>query len=522
MAQVSKTFSQSAPVKGINAFDSIAAMPEGSALLLRNLYAQPYGCQIRRGYVRHATGLPGDVESLMSHNIATPQLYAACGNAIYNVTEANNPAGIPGLTTLNNRWQHINFPNPAGVNMVAVNGSDPMLWFKPDGMTIVEVIEGDGTADTIKGIDPTKFIHVCCHQKRLWFVEEDSLNGWYMPPDQITGEAKLFNFGPLFSRGGYLMQIITWTIDDGNGSDDHLAAITSEGEVAIYQGTDPNAEGQWSLQGVYYAGAPLGRRGATKYGGDILMLTQFGVVQLSDLLKSTKVNPTESNMGQWVQQIISALASQLGNEFGWQPFIFPGLNMIIINIPVSPSHSVQYVMNDITKAWSQFDGFNAFCWELFEQYPCYGSGNAVYRALEGNTDDALLDENGKVVIKGNAIRAEAQTAFSYFSAMGVNKHFKLVRPVIMSEGKFKLSVAVNVNYSLKTTVSPASVDFYDPGHWDDGKWDIAVWAGGMEAFQQWLGIVGLGVTGSLRILFESDSETFWVSTDWLYEVGGVM
>ena len=108
-----------------------------------------------------------------------------------------------------------------------------------------------------------------------------------MPPDQITGEATLFDFGALWVRGGYLNQIITWTIDDGNGADDHLAAISSEGEVAIYQGIDPSDAEKWALQGVYYAGAPVGRRSACRYGGDIAILTQFGLVILSNLLKST-------------------------------------------------------------------------------------------------------------------------------------------------------------------------------------------------------------------------------------------
>lgn len=520
MAQVSKTFSQAAPVKGINAFDSIAAMPEGSALVLRNLFAQPYGCQVRRGYVQHVTGLPSNVETLMAHNTSNPQLYAAA-SGLWNVTVPNEAAVDTGITTTNDRWQHINFPNPAGVNLVAVNGADPLLWIKNDG-TIVEVIEGDGTGDTIKGVDPKKLIHVACHQKRLWYVEEDSMNGWYMPPDQITGEAKLFNFGALFSRGGFIMQIATWTIDDGNGADDHLAVITSEGEVAIYQGINPDAAETWSLQGVYFAGAPIGRRAAAKYGGDLVILTQFGIIMLSDLLKSTKVNPGEQNMGQWIQQIISGLASTVGHNFGWQPFIFPGANMLMVNVPVNVNQNIQYVMNDITKAWSEFIGYNAYCWELYEQRPCFGSGNAVYRAWEQNTDDAIVANETFHVTKGSAIRAEAQTAFSYFNAMGVNKHFKLCKPVIMSEGAFQLSLACNVNYSLKTATSPASVNWTEPGRWNEALWNEAYWAGGLESFQQWLGIVGIGVTASLRLLILSETETYWASTDWLYEIGGVM
>ena len=137
---------------------------------------------------------------------------------------------------------------------MAVNGVDSPIWIKPDG-TIERLIAGDGTtANTISGIDPVKFIHVYSHQKRIWFVEKESTSGWYLPPNVLYGIAKQFDFGPNWTRGGYLTQIITWTIDDGNGADDHLAAISSEGEVSIYQGTDPDNADTWTLQGVYFAG----------------------------------------------------------------------------------------------------------------------------------------------------------------------------------------------------------------------------------------------------------------------------
>jgi hypothetical protein len=251
--QISQVVTRPAPIKGINAYDSIIAMSEGFALILRNLFAQPYGVQVRKGYVRHCEGLDGPVETVMSHNKGTPKLYAfsqGTSNAtLYDVTTANAAPIVKDATLTNARWQHINFPNVAGVNLVAVNGADDLLWIKPDN-TIQMVSAGDGTANTIGGVDPKKLIHVYSHQKRLWFVEKDTTSGWYLPPDQIFGVAKQFDFGPNWTRGGYLTQIITWTIDDGNGADDHLAAISSEGEISIYQGVDPDNVDTWCSCGA--------------------------------------------------------------------------------------------------------------------------------------------------------------------------------------------------------------------------------------------------------------------------------
>jgi hypothetical protein len=522
--QVSKVLTRPSPIRGINAYDSIISMPEGFALILRNLFAQPYGVQVRHGYVRHCEGLDGDVETIMSHNKATPKLYAfsqaATEAILYDVTTPNAAPVEKKNALANARWQHINFPNVAGVNLVAVNGADDMLWIKPDN-TIQMVAAGDGTANTISGIDPKKLVHVYSHQKRLWFVEKDSTSGWYLPPDQIFGIAKQFDFGPNWTRGGHLSQIITWTIDDGNGADDHIAAISSEGEVSIYQGIDPDSVDTWALQGVYFAGAPVGRRAATRYGGDIMILTEFGVVYMSDLLKSTKVNPAEENSSKYIQQLVSQAVSNTRDKFGWQPFIFPGKNMVMVNVPTTAQTFFQFVQNDITKAWSEFIGYQAHCWELHQQLPIFGSLGAVYRAWEQFTDDAVVADDGKVT-PGRGIRAEAQTTYSNFGEQVINKHYKMVRPSILSGGQFSVSIAANVDFSFQSTQSPVAFTTYEPGRWDEDYWDSARWAGGLLAYNEWQTVRGIGFVVALRLLIESTSETYWASTDWVYESGGVM
>ena len=515
-----------APVKGLNSFDSIVAMPEGFALVLRNLYAQPYGCQMRRGYRKHVVDLGGPVESICSHNLTSPKLYAFVDagvddSQLFDVTAPMVP-GVQKLTGLKNaRWQHINFPNAAGVHMLAVNGADNMVWVQPNS-TVVQVALGDGSGNTISGVDPKKLIHIYAHQKRVLFVEKNSSRGWYMPPDQITGQAQLFDFGPNWTRGGSLSQIITWTVDDGNGADDHLLAISTQGEVSVYTGLDVNGADNWSLQGVYFAGAPIGRRAAVRKGGDVLILTQFGGVYLTDLLRSTKVNPSENNDFKYIQQLVAVSIDLAGTRFGWQPFMFPAGNMMLVNIPATNSTSYQFAMNDITKAWSEFIGYNANCWELHQQRPFFGSFGAVYRAWEGTTDDGSINPNTGVITAGAVINAEVQTTFSYFETLGQQKHYKMVRPTILSRGDFTFNFSVNVDFVFDAPLAPASFAFRNPGVWHEDLWDDAVWEGGLNTYKSWQAVTGIGTAASIRLLMRSGQETYWASTDWLYEVGGVM
>lgn len=523
--QVSKVVTVPAPVKGINAYDAISAMPDGYALVLQNMFAQPYGVQVRHGYVVHEAVAGSVTKTLCSHNTSTgSKLYAfsVLNDVRYmnDVTAPNIPsiAKLTGLVSA--RWQHVNFPNISGVNLICVSGQEDPIWVKNDG-TIVRITDGDGTGNTIGGIDPAKFIHVYSHQKRLWFVEKDTTSGWYLPPDQLTGIAEEFDFGPQWTRGGYLNQIITWTIDDGNGADDHLVAFSSEGEASIYAGTDPDSIDQWALQGVYYIGPPVGRRAACRYGGDIAILTQQGLVTLSSFLKSTSVNPGEDFSGKYIQQLVSQASQSYGKLFGWQPFVFPDANMVLLNIPSGDVTAFQFVMNDITKAWSEFIGYNAQCWELHDSKPFFGGFGGVFRAWEQYTDGAIVADNGDVTA-GVEISAEAQTVFSVFGDPVVNKHYKMVRPSILSEGTFSLAVAANVNFSFASPRSQVTNVSRESGVWDEDFWDDAVWSGGSRAYHNWTSVQGLGFTVSLRILTVSDSETLWASTDWLYEVGGVL
>ena len=526
--QVSKVTSKSSPVKGLNAFDSLVTMPEGFAVIMRNMFPQPFGCQVRHGFVQHATGLGSNVETLASHAKATGSvLYAfmsigsSCNICDITVPNQNNPTPVKIVNNSNARWETVNFANAAGVSMVAVNGQADPIWFKADG-TITDLISGNGTTSgTISNVDPKLFTHVYSHQKRLWFVEKNSTRGWYLPPEAIYGIATSFDFGGLWTRGGYLVQIITWTIDDGDGADDMLVALSSEGQAAIYVGTDPSNAATWSLKGVYNCGAPIGKRAAVRYGGDVLIVTQFGLTTLGDLLHGSKNVLAGVEFSKYVQQLISQAANARFSLFGWQPFVYPAANMLLINIPAADNSHFQFVMNDITKAWAEFIGYNALCWCLHREIPFFGGNGRVDRAWERFTDGAIVANDGAVT-EGADIQSEVQTAFTYFETPGLQKHAKMVNPSIICNGTFSMQLAVDVDFNFKAVNAPASIPAKTGGIWDNGKWDNVTWGFGLTAYRRWISVEALGVAMSLRMRMRSNVETYWAATDWLVESGGVM
>ena len=107
---------------------------------------------------------------------------------------------------------------------------------------------------------PAALITATVFKQRVWAIEANTMNIWYSAVQAYQGVFTLLPLGSVFKMGGSLMQMATWTIDNAAGINDYAAFLTTEGEVAIYQGNDPSSVATWSLVGVFHVGRPIGRR----------------------------------------------------------------------------------------------------------------------------------------------------------------------------------------------------------------------------------------------------------------------
>ena len=517
---INKVTSVPAPVGGLNARDSIVAMGQTDAIVLRNWWPQPYGCSVRKGYRKWTQGLDGIVHSLAAYSTTSGAAlyYAWAGTKFYNVSSSGT-VGAPVFTglTSNVPWQHIQLVNAAGAHLIAVNGTDNGIIVS--NSTPARITAGDGiVANTWAGISPANVAQVIVHQSRLWAVEKNTANGWFLPPDAIQGTFQKVDFGPLFSRGGYLLYLTTWTMDDGNGAEDHLVAMSSEGQVAVYAGTDPTDDLKWSLVGVYYLGRPVsGRRTYAKVGGDLVVLTQQGAASMTEALVSTKVENNASKLKtDKIQHLISTVTSQYGSEFGWQLAYFPELNMLMINVPTpAAAGNIQLVSNQLINAWTEFTNMDAACWISRPGSPMFGdySGN-VWLAWSGESDGVLTDGSG-----GSGVLAVAQQAYSYLGAPAMQKQVGMYRPnlIVTVPVRFKS----NIVYDFADSAIPVPDASSETGGslWDVGSWNEDTWGGGTEVQRTWVQASGMGNAASLQFVLKSTGETLWVATDYSFVSG---
>lgn len=455
------------PTLGWNTNENITAVPQGFALTMDNFIAQPNKVVVRKGQVNHVTGFNSSetVESLLVYQPTgtNAKLFAATSSGVYNAT-LSGVVGAAEFAATNGRWQQVNFANSAGTYLLIVNGTDNLRYY--DGSTWTSVA-------TYGTINTNTLIGVAVYQQRLFFIEKNARRVLYLPAGAITGTANAtaFNVEQIFPRGGYVQAIGTWTVDSGAGTDDRFVVITSEGEVAVFIGTDPSSVSTWSLIGVYYIGRPIGRRCLQKLGGDLLVLTDRGLFPLSRAIQSSTVEPTVA-LTRNIEQTIISQAASLFSQFGWDLTISTVDQLLILNVPSTPT--VQYVMQLQTGGWSRFTGHAASCFAFFDGKLFYGTQAKVVQAMTGSTDF------------GSPFTAELIYAYSRLGA-GRKKFVKMLQLIAEAAGSASVELGVATDFAQTPSyrslaISPTS----NVGVWDNSSWDQFVWGSGEgEVSKRW-------------------------------------
>lgn len=575
------TASIPSPIGGWNARDSLASMPATDAVTMNNFYPTPTEVTLRKGWVKHSTGITGKVLTLMNYaGTSFQKLFACAGDKIWDV---DTPVAIPVFNTQDDRFSFVNFNNDGGDYLIACNGVDPTLvydgrvWAKMattatpaaidnithvgpvvtvttktphnlitgnaiqmkdvtpsiyDGKFVITVtgissftytLPSDPAGNPsnqgsytiyygVTGIDNSTFVQVNLFKNRLYFCAKDSLNAWYLPVDAIGGEAKPIRIGGVANQGGFLQAMGTWTIDAGQGADDYAVWATNMGEVIVYNGTDPDSPDTWELKGVWQFGYVFSRRCFFKWGGDLLMLSQDGLVPMAASLQSTRLDPRVF----LTDKIFYAIAQEVqkySNEYGWQINYFARPNMLILNIP-SIDGKKQFVMHTISKGWAQFTGIETDCWELSNENMYFGGNGYVGQFWETFADD------------GQEVSATCQQAYSYFDAPGQQKRFTLIRPTLFVDvGQPGLYAGINTDFQTqnnlgKVTFKPSAGS---TGVWDVSKWDECVWSGGLITYNEWQGVTGIGYCAGVNMNMVSKGiDVRWTSTDYVMERGSVI
>lgn len=525
-----------APVGGLNDRDPILNMPATDAVILDNWWPEPGLISIRKGYIGHVKNLLGPVETLVSYYPPSGDLkiFAVANGAIFDATysqlddvsmftkenevanemfAADNDSPImfaaydmaavySGLS--NSRFQVAETTTAGGSFQLWLNGEDDALLydgtdFTPINSSSTPAITGVSTSDLIDGV---------VFKNRLFLVEKNSMSLWYLPVTSISGAAASIPMGQIFRRGGYIVTVQPWTIDAGEGSDDLLAVLSSNGEVAVFAGTDPTEAALWKLIGVFYIGRPVGQRPCIKFGGDLLIICEDGVFPLSGALTSASVDGRVAITDK-IQNSIRKSVNSTGREFGWQLCQSPINSALILNVPSFQGTNTQYMQNTLTGAWSRFTGIDALCWLDTPIGLLFGSkdGN-VYKAWQTYQDD------------GKSITADACQAFSSYGAHSLEKYFNIIRPYLESSGSPSITYVLCGDFVISDPDSEMSYSSPEGMIWNHMVWGGMKWGGKINQIYD-RRVVGLiAKTAAPRVAIQNNgANVTWSATDVMYSRG---
>ncbi len=504
----SAPFALPPPVGGWNARDALATMPLTDAERLDNWFPDTTFVTPRPGSLTYSTTPNAAVQTAMQWaGGTTVKLLVAVSGSLMQIATA---AGTVGASTVagsgvytSNKWQYVNFGAGGGNYLMMVNGADPCIGFNGSSASVQRILFTDSATTT-------NLTNINEYQQRLYFTKSGSLSFYYMQiANAISGTAAPFDLSGVMSSGGELVAMGTWTRDNGDGMDDMAAFISSQGQVAVYQGIDPSSATTWSLVGVYNIPKPIGYRCVEKFGGDLLILTAQGALPLSSAVGGPVQE--KSYITDKIRKAFTTAAATYRSVWGWQIKYFADGNWLIINIPVTSGGSQQFVMNTNTGAWCRFMGLPAWCWEVYDNRIFFGATAKVIQANTGTNDD------------GTDISVDAKQAPTVCDLPGVRKKFNLFRPHMATNGSIPLAFGLNVDFSDNAptnfpTPAPVAYPF-----WDLAAWDTFYWADTPQTVSSWYSPQAFGTYAAVRIKGAVNTEEIqWFGTDLAFEAGGLI
>jgi len=394
----------------------------------------------------------------------------------------------------------------------------------------------------ITGVDTSGLSQVMVYRSRLYFVEEGTFSAWYLPVDSLGGEATEFTLNGIFHKGGSLLFCGTWSLDAGDGVDDKIVFVTTEGEAAIYEGSYPG-DASFSLVGQYDLAPPLGKNAFMHAGGDLLIATTEGIIPISaaitkDAAALTLAAITRSIEPEWMVEVRDR------RTLPWSMLKWPSHNMAIVGLPTEGSSAgggfdsgfdsgfaigegasvftgpapCCLVVNVQTGAWAKYTQWDTRSLGLYGEWAYFGtSTGTVMQAEVSGSDDGMPYE------------CVLAWQFDHLSGVGPAYLAHQLRITCLASIPFTAFPSLSTNYVIKLPAAPpAQANNPSGSEWDVGLWDTAMWdaRGAKIVTSRWAsaGKTGFVVAPQIQItcgqLLAPDAEILsFVVT---YEVGAIV
>ena len=520
------------PTKGVDARVSLASGDLSVCPYAYNIMPDEAGMRVRFGYREFVL----DVEDVTSHGITTvipmegitgadDKLFAVTNEGIWDVTSYNTAptkkaAFTADTTAAAGYGMYVNYVDQAGAQFIYYADNLNGLWFYTVSTNAWAAVTN------ITGVDETTICGIVVHKLRVWIFARDTASAWYLGINAITGAATEFVFGGKFKRGGSVAGMYNWTLDGGAGVDDYLVIASSAGDALMYQGEDPSASSTWSIVGTYDIGAaPLTYRSGLEYAGELFILTGFGLVSMDEVLRGSEAeSPETSDLAFKIAKVLQQSMIELRNTAGWNPLFFPAEGLIILVSPVQTDGTyIQYVLDLTTRGWAYWRGLPIVSAGIWQNKLYFGTVDDKIMVMDVHKDGINITPPSAPAENGTPIEYSLLHTASDMGSPGIMKRGAFVRPNFRADYAPVVDTRILYDYNLDEFTAVLAQPASSVGVWDTGVWNTSTWGSGSStAWGNATGASGIGRTLGVAIRGTSTAPTVLMSTDVMWNVGGIL
>jgi hypothetical protein len=467
-AQQLKTVTIPAPTRGIIMNENYTFMQPGGAIVSDNWIPTMRGVKLRGGCSRWCV-LP-DVSPIISgfeYKSATDErMFAAQLDKLYDVTNSGAPVLVKSGQTSGN-YSAAPLFNQGGDWMVIVNdaGDFPLRF---DGATWTTLNASQITGPVGSAVEHGRNLsYVWKYRNRLFFIEKESMNAWYLDINAVQGALQLIPLSGSATKGGTLVFGAVWSIDAGDGVDDKCVFFTSEGEAIIFSGSNPSDISNWRQEGRYSVSKPMGMNAHIPIGGDLLIACVDGIIPLSQAITKTFEQLELAAVTRTIKPLWREMAATR-NTFPWSMKKWDEWGGTYVTWPGgSPGSQYVGVINSATGAWGRIVGYDALCFMYCFRRVFFGTQKGIVMQAERTGYDDGIPYTATLV-----------GGWEMFQQAPATVVWHQARAAFLSAPSepFMPQLAACTDYVIKVPPPPpAGPDPGTPDVWDQGLWDSAKW-----------------------------------------------
>lgn len=505
------------PPQGINQVDPLAGQfPPLDGVFMYNFIASRYGTRVRTGYKQFILQVTGSsnpgTKTIIPYNgtvSANDRLFVATPIGMVDITNAPTKVAKIGWSPTGKSGYGVwcAFTTLAGFFMTYFDAEYGYYLYteSTDGWSKVPNTD-------VTGVDPAKLVFGTIYKAKIWCIQDGTSDAWYLPTGAVIGAATRFSFGNKFKHGGTLQALYVWTNDSVN-VEEYLVGISSTGEVIVYIGDDPSDATNFREVGSWFIGTvPIGRRIAGSFGGDLYLLSVYGLLPISKLIAGDLAQVDTIELTRKISPAVQQAMAISFLQYGWEVKLIPSENALMIVTPGQTGFPLlQYVQALNNQGWCTYLNMPVFTGEVWNGkfYFAGGNDNNVY-THEGTTDN----NDGTT---GTEITASLLGGFFDYDSPGIYHRGQMIRPVFLSQNPPNYAVEVRYDYNISESFATGSVAPATGSLWDSALWDVGIWGGDASVDDSPQGTYGIGRSMAVGIQLTASVATTLIRFDLIFD-----